>query len=273
MKEEWYSRPHETQLSWYFNALATSSNNQTQVPLIMYDEGLGAPSGYKAHRENASFAAYDGPNCYPDSRINSAYIELELMLTKHALEVDKLHHIKLVYMPIFTSFEDTKVIDELSATEIQDVLKLQTESTDRQSYPLWTAINQTAVFTGSNLLGADVPGLAVDQQLECCIFDMDDYYDALQYLTISEKLKACSGGLRQVILTKDNPYRKIRIQLPTKSKKMVPYNQLSLYVGIPRNDGYHQTYAVGDVTSGNHVRANLKVRFHEWNQGFYMEKL
>ncbi len=134
-------------------------NDNTIIPLIIHDEAQGDPALYNAHPEHASFAEYLGPNCYPDSVINTVFVELTYALTKAAIETDKVPAVKLVYMPIFTTFDDITVNDEVSGLDIGEILELQREATDRQSYPLYNTVKMKAGVVASTILHADVPGL------------------------------------------------------------------------------------------------------------------
>ena len=55
------------------------------------------------------------------------------------------------------SFEENYTAkDEVSTSEIEDILKMQHETTDRQGYPLWTGTK----LNGDHLdLGTNAPGL------------------------------------------------------------------------------------------------------------------
>ena len=55
-------------------------------------------------------------------------------------------------MPITTSFlEDISAKDELSTLTVGQILEMQTESTDRQAYPLWNNVNMLDVWVYSKV--------------------------------------------------------------------------------------------------------------------------
>ncbi len=85
MKTVWYPQPHEDRVQVGFE-LDNTSIDQTSIPIIMYDEGLGAPADNETHPRNTSFATVAYPNCYPDSRVNDIYASLEFNLTSKALD-------------------------------------------------------------------------------------------------------------------------------------------------------------------------------------------
>ncbi len=160
MKTKWFSRPHKMTINWGFGMETGVSNEATTIPITMYDEGLGDPASYNANPEHPSFASVAMPNCYPESRINLVTCSLKMMMSKGALETDKLPAISFAYMPIFTTFDDLIANDEVSGLDISELLELQRETTDRQTYPLFNAVDMLAgVKSTVDTLDAAVPGL------------------------------------------------------------------------------------------------------------------
>ncbi len=160
MKQTWYPRPHELRHSWGHGLETGVVNHTTIYPIIIQDEAQGTPSAYEAHPENAAFVNTSSPNCFTDSTVDFVIAKFTVQMTKGALVTDGLDMITFGYMPIFTAFiDDLTAIDELSSSEVQDILELQSESTDRQAFPLYNAVDMPIKFTGSTTLNADVPGL------------------------------------------------------------------------------------------------------------------
>ncbi len=158
-KQKWYPRPHDFGIKFGLGLEPAVVNSDTIIPLVIHDEAQGNPALYNAHPEHASFAEYLGPNCYTDSVINTVFVEITMAMTKGAIETDKVPAIKLEYMPIFTTFDDITVNDEVSGLDIGEILELQREATDRQSYPLYNAVKMKAGTGAATTLHADVPGL------------------------------------------------------------------------------------------------------------------
>ncbi len=160
MKTKWYPRPHDMQHQWTHGLETALVNQYTIYPFMMYDEGQASPSAYEANPAHASFTVAAEPGCFPDSTIDSIFAEIEFNLTKAALVTDALHAVKVCFMPIHMSFlEDGTAIDELSTDTILDILHLQTETTDRQTYPLFNAVDMDAKTAAYNVLSNNVPGL------------------------------------------------------------------------------------------------------------------
>lgn len=274
MKDKWFPLPHNTQHSWCHGIETGTANSTTIYPLCMYDEGLGSPSGRDTNPEHASFAEVSYPNIHVDSRVNSVFAVLELSLTKGALETDKITALRIGVMPIFTSFlENLTAKDEKSTMEIEDILELQHEDTDRQCYPLYNGVKMTEKFTGSATLSASVPGLTTTQVLEGVTWDIDSYYDALHYFTNGKKLGKSQGGLKWYTLTRQHPRVKIGIKLRSKSKYANPYMFFGVMTHCPQTDNIHQIPPAGDTTNINHVYADIRWRFNEWNPKFNFEKV
>jgi hypothetical protein len=270
----WYPRPHESKYAIAISADNTASARNTIIPLAFYDEGQGAPANYSAHPENASFTSVDKPNCYPDSRIDSVNAMLEVSLSQEALETDKIHALKFGYMTIFTAFENVLTAsDELTAETIKSILELQSEATDRQTYPLWTGTKMSEKISGEFTYDADVPGLTTTQVAESVDWNNDMFYDALQYYTISDLLKTVCGGLKWVTLTRSHPTIKIPIHIRNNVKRMNPYTFFGLLLTVPKEGTFYQFPKNGTLSAIDHVFANVTCRYLEWNEGFDFDKV
>ncbi len=159
-KSKWYPRPHQDRNSYAHGLETAVANRATITPIIMYDEAQGTPSTYNANPEHASFAAFNGENCFPDSRVDNIFCEYRFSLTKAALETDKVTAIRIAFMKIHMAFKESYIaIDELTSLEVQDILMMQTEATDNQGFPLYNTVKMVEKFSGSATLPAATPGL------------------------------------------------------------------------------------------------------------------
>jgi len=270
MKTTWFPRNHDWELSFYLEA-EDELKNSTIIPIVMGDEGLGAPSAFSANPENASYASLAGENCFVDSRIDNIFTELTFSLTKGALETDKIHALKIAFMPIALAFKEPYDIkDEVSTTVIKTVLELQYETTDRQGYPLYIGATGklTEKYAGSATLHAPSPGLTTTQILESVAFQESIFYDSIAYLKIAEKLKTLVGGLKWVTLTKNRPTATVRIHQRPATKRINPYTFLGCLIHLPIGDSHSQLFASGDTTDISHVLVTSRVRYNEWNQEY-----
>ncbi len=275
-KTKWYPRPHNSRYSYAHGLETGLGNNATIIPIAAYDEGLGSPSAYEANPEHSLFAETDAANCFVDSRVDNIITQITFSLTKAALETDKLPAVKVAFMPIFMSFlEDYTAFDEKSTYTIAQQIEMQTESTDRQGYPLYSGAANKMVekFTGSATMPTTHLGLTTNQILEGVAFQPGVFYDALHYFTTAGKLKSVQGGLKFLTLTKNRPVAKIQIKLRSKTKRMNPYTFFGVLTYVPPADSTHQYSPAADTTNVNHVWVDTQTRYNEWNQDFNFKKV
>ncbi len=273
MKTRWYPNPHQLEHSFGI-ALEAETQNHTIYPFAFYDEGLGTPSALETNPENAAFVESSSPNCFPDSRINIVLAKITFSLTKIALETDKLHAVKAQFMPIHMAFiDDYTAIDELSQLEIQDVLEMTTESTDRQGFPLWSTTDMPQKFTNSSLLSATVPGLTTTQLIESVAFDVNQYYDMLHFMKNGNKLRATSGGLKTFLLTRNRPVQTFFIKLRSKNKFMNPFTFFGCLIGAQIIDTNRQIPINADTSAATHIHVDVSCRYNEWNPDFEFQKI
>ncbi len=269
-----YPRPHNANHSWFHGIESVVVDRAVNYPIMFQDEGKGAPSGYNSHPEHASFVATDEPNVYPDSRVDIILAELRFSLTKAFFATDSLVALRVAYMPYFLAFLDDYIaVDELSTNTVKGVLKLQTETTDRQGWPDFNLVKTTPRYAGSNLMPASVPDLTTNQQLECIAFNPETYYDMLHYMTNSGKLKACQGGLKWLTLTKRKPIARILIKLRGKVKRANPYMTFGCMTYVPEADTEYQIHVASETTNVSHVSVSWNTRFNEWNHGFDHDRI
>lgn len=270
-----YALPHTSSLTYGHEIESTVTKHTTSVPLLYYSEAIGSPTSVKTNPEHASFAEESSPAVYPESYIGKWFCEVEFALTKAALETDKLHAVRMGYMVQKLAFEtDYTAKDEISGLEIEDILELQHETTNRTGLPLYTGTDMPVPFTGSTDLHADVTGLTTDQKLESVNFSRDNYYDILQYGKTSKKLQACQKGLKFFVLTRNNPRRKLKIFLDPKVRKVQPYTSFCLLTHAPLVDTAMQIPLSGDTTIDTiAVTVSIRQRFNEWNDSFSAERV
>ncbi len=272
MKTKWYPRPHEISESFFLSAeIATGA---TIIPLMFYDEGLGTPSDEDTHPEHASFTQALEANCFPQSRVDSIFAQLQVSLTKGAFETDKVQALKYAFMPIFIAFKEPhQATDEKTTQSIDAILELQIEDTDRQAYPLYNGTKVAEKYSGSATLPANQPGLTTTQVLEYVAFTGPDYYRALHYYTISELLKRVQGGLKWNIIKKQSPVHTIKLRLRRKSKNLLPYGFYGVLVWLPQVDTTYQLPVSGDTTAIPHLTVSVMSRYNEWNPDFNFKRV
>ncbi len=275
MRTEWFPQPHDISGTCSFE-FDNGALDTTIVPIAFYDEGLGAPGALETHPENAAFAVIaDQANCFVNSRINSIFAEFQFSISKDFIE-DNIAAVRMAVMPIHCAFlEDYTAADELSSATVSSVLELQTESSDRQGGPLYVAATDLPekVSGGANL-GVNTPFLDTDVGLEAVAFNSNSYYDAIHFLTIANKVRACSGGLRWFTLSQQKPYFRMRFNIVPKVKRMNPFTYYGLLVHGPVAGDVAQLPALTELTvDTDYVHCDWQIRYNEWNSDFNFAKI
>lgn len=270
MKQKWFPQPHRIQGSVSFE-FDDNTIDSTIVPIAFYDEGLGAPSSKETNPENAAFAIIaNEPNCFVGSRINQIFAEFRISVTKDFIE-DMIPALRMALMPIHCAFlEDYTAADEVSSFTTATVLELQTETTDRQGGPLYVAAtDMPEKATNSGLLGVNVPFLDTDQGIEAVAFDTTTYYDAINFMTISGKIRACSGGLRWITMSAQRPFKRLRFGIVPKVKAMNPFTYFGMLLHAPLANNLDQLPALAELTvATDYIHVDWNIRYNEWNPEF-----
>jgi hypothetical protein len=243
-------------------------NNSTILPIIHHDGGLAAPSTIKTNPHNASFSDYTGSNCHFMSRVHRCDVVLDFTLTKAAIETDKIRQLRIYVAPIFTAFlESLTPEDEVSTNTVEDILALTHETTDEQTYPVYTG---TDLNGDHNVLGTDTPGLTTDTKIEEVNFSLDTVYNALQYYTNKAKVKKAIPYIKHYTLTRDRKLR-VKIRMKNSVKAINPYTFFGIAIQVPHDNSKEQLLDGGDVTAIDHVRVNCYTRYNEWHNDFNNE--
>ncbi len=275
IKQEIYAQPHSLSYGVAFE-LDDSTIDSTILPLAFYDEGLGTPTALETHPENAAFAVIaDQANCFINSRIDLVIADLRFMLTSKFLD-DNITAIRGAFMVIAMAFiDDYTAIDELSSLEIQDVLEMQTESTDNQGGPLYVAAADMAEVSASRAhLATTTPFLDTDTGLEGVAFGASTYYDMLSFMTNSGKLKAVQSGLKWFILDDMHRVKTFKIHIKPKVKRMNKFTYFGVLVHFPLAGTNDQIPALGEITvATQYVACHMRARYSEWNQDFNSRKV
>ncbi len=275
MRTEWFPQPHSINGSCSFEFDDTGLDS-TILPIAFYDEGMGTPSALETHPENAAFAVgVNVPNCFVGSRINNIFMELRFSVTKDFIE-DMIPALRMAVMPIHCAFKDDyTAADELSSATVASILELQTEDTDRQGGPLYVATKDLPEkASGNATLGADVPFLNIDTGIEGVAFNVNDYYNSIHFMTLSGKVKACSGGLRWFTMSQNRTYRSMRFGIVPKVKRMNPFTYFGMLIHAPVAGNLDQLPALAELTvATDYIHMDWNIRYNEWNQDFNFKKV
>ncbi len=274
-KVEMYAQPHSIRREVSFE-LDDATLDTTIMPIAFYDEGLGSPTAQETHPENAAFVVpAHKANCFINSRINIVISKIRFSLTSKALD-ENLPAVMCGFMPIHMAFiDDYTAIDELSTLEVQDVLEMQTESTDNQGGPLYVAAADLPTGTaGISVYDTNTPFLDTTASLEGVAFDPVLYYDMLHFMTNSGKLKVAQSGLKWFTLTPNRPVREFEIHIRPKVKRMNKFTYFGILVDVPITGRGNQVIHAGDITAATqYVTVRQRSRYSEWNQDFNSRKV
>lgn len=259
-----YPRPHALENKFNMNSY-DANKRATIYPLIMQDEGLGDPGSYNANPLHASFATTGEVNCYPDSRVNTIFCEMEMSLTKAARLTDSIEELRVMIVPLYFAFKEVaETVDDITGHTLLASLEMQKEATDRQMYPLF---NGTDLSGPSKSIGANMPGLTTDQTIEGVAFDAEDFYNKLQWSTFSKRMSSSIGKIQWVSVRKDRAVRR-RFKLTPRVKRMNPYTFMGVLIYVPDTAFRWQVGSTGDTTNIDHLNVAMKTRYNEWNDNF-----
>lgn len=211
-----------------------STRSSTIIPIIMNDDERGDPMDFNANPEHSAWVEVSKPNCFPDSEIRSMKMTLRIIVAKGT--ASQSSNFDIEYALISCAFpEDLDALDEKSGLTFKEVLELQKEATDRQTYPLWSAID----MTDASILSTGIPGLTASQAIEGVNFDKEVLMDQLRYGKIKGLLKKCLPiGYRRTTLragTTTGFTKKLTFNfVPRNAKFINQYTFLGLLVRVPQ---------------------------------------
>ena len=266
LRLETFPRPHDEILKFNLS-LFTAAKRATSYQILRYDEGQGSPGDYESNPENAQFAEFKGAGCYPKSHVENIFFKLKFTLTKHAWNTDGIRNITVGILPWRIAFlRNYTAIDELSQVEIQDAIELQTESTDRQGYPIYNGTD----LDGDDLdVSTDQPGMTTNSNIEGVTFDAQQYFDNHHYLMTGPLLKTIAPKVfwRQVSL--DHPaHFGLSGRVFPSVKHMNEYAACGVIIFLPGPASPLQSCENSQVSTGSHLTVGLTSRFNESNVDF-----
>lgn len=264
-----YPQPHNYGIGYGVN-VSSATANFTNWPIIIQDESV-LPASKFTNPRHASFAESGGAQCSSMSEVTNLFTEIRFTLAKGFLATNANSALRVCFMPMASAFEDLLAIDEKTSTETQDVLEMTSESTDRQAFPLWDGNALTIKFTASTTIDTATPGLT-SGVMEDIDFDIDLYYDNINFHTNAQKTRNAVQGLRWITLTANNPTRRILIRQTSKSKRMNPFTYKGVIIGVPPAGTKYQIPMAADVTSLVHLTIEAQTRYLEWNDMFHSER-
>ncbi len=266
-----YPRPHTFDYNFAMSVESTAIRQTTICPIVTYDEGLGAMSAYKSNPVNASFVEVKTDHCFPTSKVNRVFAKLDISMSKLMLETDKVHAVRFATMTLHTAFMDGQLAeDEVSTLDLNEILELENEQTDRQTFPLWNDVDLADYKTNAGLdMPAETPGLDTDLEIEAVAFTTNSYYDCLHYFTNGPKLRTISTPLRWHTLTRQHPVTSVFFSQQSNTKFLNPYTFLGALIHVPNNGKPDQFGKPSDTTiDTSTLEFSFQVRYNEFNHEF-----
>ncbi len=266
-----YPRMHNFNFGFGLSAEDTTRAS-TIVPYFLQDNALIDYETIKTNPENADFAVVAYPNVCAGSYIPRITIGWRCFIPTADTEI-----ISMIFntMVINTSMLNRlDAFDKKTGDDIETILELTHETTDEQAYPLW---NNVKLFEGAGTYDYDalVPGLTGTQQPEGVAFDKEMYFDAQQYYTNKEMLRAVSQRMKTHLVSEPIvPHGKSMItfarnmSVASLCKFVHPYDFCGELFHVPQVGSLSQLHLAGETTAIEHLTVKGFIRFNEFNPDF-----
>ncbi len=249
--------------------------NSTIVPWFFQDNALVDYELIKTNPENADFATVAYPNVMAGSYIPKVLVHKTITIYPGDPEIDK---IMFNTMEIGTSMLNRlDAFDKKTGDRIQDILELQSETTDEQCGPLYIGATGK-LFEGGGVQDLDfakVPFLTTDGQMESVAFDKELFFDAMSYYTNREMLKLVTQRMKRWdLFDLDIPHGRTEVNVtrtvntPSLCKFQHPYTYCGELFHLPQSGGTEQYHLAGQTTGVEHLTVKGYIRFYEFNPDF-----
>ncbi len=255
-------------------AAENATKDATIITLFRSSQAVNAAESIEVNPTNASFGEETGPLNQMNSIVPKVSFNMKCSMTKGAIETDKMRSLQFKWMPIYTAFLDSlEAYDIKSNQQIEDILELQHDVTNQDTYPLFSNVDLgTNVMPMSTKNATEVfgdVGLTTDTKLESVAFDEDDFWDTLSYKSNAAKLRKQIGQIHNVNVTRDRPYSYYsnNATFPT-VKRGNMYTFCGILIWLPQAGGLGQVFKSGDTTDIDHLYVTASVRYDEWNPDF-----
>ncbi len=223
---------------------------------------------------NPAFAEDAGPLIHMNSIVPKLMVKFSITMAKAAIVTDAMRAIKVNYMPLYFSFLDTlEAEDTKTAVQIEDILEMQHDTTNKDTYPLYSATDlNSGILPFSTVVATEVfgdYGLTTNINAESVSFDDELFWDAQQYYSNRGMLRKVTGGWKTAIVTRDRPFNYFsnNFTYPT-VKRGNPYTYCGMLFHLPLGGDSEQFFDAADTTDIPHVVIRGRVRFNEWNPDF-----
>ncbi len=266
--------PHNFGYLFQLNA-EDETKNSTIATIFRTTELAIAADTIEVNPAHPDFAEESGCIIHNGSIIPKVDFIFKMKLSKLAIETDKLQNLTVHWMPIYTAFlPSLDAQDSKTAVQIEDILELQHDATNKDTYPLFTgtklltAINQPLSTIPLTEAFADI-GLAVSAVSESVAFDHLLWKDAVQYYTNRQMLRKVGGRMRTVRLSREKEFHFHSSNFTNPIvKRGNEYTFCGVLVHLPQMGSTEQLGSAADTTNIGHVDVAMSIRFDEWNPFF-----
>ncbi len=268
-----HALPHTYNLEFNLS-MEGSTKDSTIIPLFRSTEACVGAEAIEANPRHASFGKDNGSACFPGSIIPKFKLDMRMWLTKVSKVTDLVRHLSLEWYPIYISFLDTLIAeDEKTGESIEDLLELQHDVTNKDTYPLYSAVNAVASNLPLSTKGyaeafGDL-GLDTSSLIEYVAFNEATLRNARMYYTNKGMLKKVLGPRHIVHLTQERNYHYFsnNFTYPT-VKRMNPYTFCGILFNVPQVGQGKQYSLASETTAIDHVAVSMDCAFDEWNPEF-----
>ncbi len=274
-RAEEYPLPHK--FSYEFPiSVQDETENSTICTILRASEAATGVEAIEVNPQHTNFAEETGTTIHKGSIVPRINVTMHAELSIAAVAAG-VKFLKLNWMPIYTSFVDNLEADDvLTAIEIEDVLELAHDLTNKDVNPLFSSVNMrtgASAHPFSNINDADEAfgdlGLTTNPTMESVAFDPDAMFDMLRFMTNSGMLKQVMGQWHTVVVSEHRPwfYNSNNFTNP-KVKRGNPFTFCGVLIHMDLMDNPRQFYTAGEVTDISHVQFGMNVNYDEWNPNF-----
>ncbi len=287
-KSQLYPLRHKLLYSFGLSAVTVGQNSACPI-LIMGSTDMSStdPDTIKVNPHNTNYVEDSGPLVRQMSIIDRMRISIRFNLTSHINDKqetasstftgDGLHHIRMLWRPIFFSFpEKLAAADDDTGNTVATILALTSDDTNQDVVPLTTNDLPTTGGSAKNQPISTVNDIQVfgdfnmttNLAMEDHVWDEELFQNASRRFTNRGALKACVGRTRFVNLTRNKPFQNFFINqfVPRAVRRVVDRTFMALQIHVPVNADISQDYtAITPTANVAHIGCKIICTYHEWN--------
>ncbi len=292
-KSEVYPLRHRVLYSFGLSAV-TSTMNSACCTLVRHTNALATnvPKIVVVNPHNSNYVKDAGAAVVKMSIIDRLTLSIKFNMTSRCLPRnetsnaaftgDGIKHIKVIWRPIFFSFQEKLLAaDDDTTTTVEAILGLTSVAAQEDVVPITTNnLPQAASSTLQPVSTVNMPeaftdyNMTTDLILEDHVWDEDLFQEAMMRYTNKGALKACVGRTRVVHMDSNRPYHTdyIRKFVPRAIRRVMPFTFMAIQVHVPLSTDIGQDFHdVALTASQAHVGCKIIANYHEWNADHYQE--